>query len=176
MLHNIPSLPLVRGRSHTLMTALMNALALLLLCSMAACSPEPALESSREIKGTPAARAAAVSKIIIKHSPLPGPLLDANFVEEQTGDGRLGPSDFKSFSVLSVAPADLPAWRAALAPLEAQYTPPAYAAPKQALPWWLPAADFSGLEFHSPKSLTGRVNGGVGIAPDGRIFVYSFTM
>lgn len=176
MLHNIQSLPLVRCRSYTLMTTLMNALALLLLCSMAACSPKPAVESGREISGTPAERVAAVSKIIIKHSPLPGPLLDANFVEEQTGDGRLGPSDFKSLSVLSVAPADLPAWRAALAPLEAQYTPPAYAAPKQALPWWLPAADFSGLEFHSPKSLTGRVNGWVGIAPDGRIYVYSFTM
>ena len=49
-------------------------------------------------------------------------------------------------------------------------------APKKAESWWLPAADFGGLEFFSPKDLTGRVNGWIGIAPDGRIFIHSFTM
>ena len=151
-------------------------LALFLICSMAACSPKRPAESSHEITGTQTARVAAVTKIVTTHSQLPSPLLDANFVEERTGDGNLGPSDFRSFAVLSVAPADLPAWRTALTPLEAHNIPPAYAALKHTLPWWLPAADFSGLEFHSPKSLTGRPNGWVGIAPNGKIFVYSFTL
>jgi hypothetical protein len=42
---------------------------------------------------------------------------------------------------------------------------------KQAQPWWVTPNDFGALEFYSPKSLTGRNNGWVGIAPDGRIFV-----
>jgi len=155
----------------------MKIPALLLLCSLAACTPKRAAESSREITGTQAERIAAVSKLVTSHSPLPGPLLDANFVEEQSGDGRLGPSDFTSFCALSVAQADLPAWRAAMAPLEAQDSPPMYAAPKRPVSWWLPAAEFPRLELHSPKSLTGRANGWVGIDRDhGRIYIWSFTM
>lgn len=144
--------------------------------SLFACGPRKAAESSSQVDGTKEERIARVTGIVAHTSPLPGPLLDARFVQEQTGDGRLGPSEFKSFCVLTVAPADLPAWKAALAPLEAQNTPPAHVSPKQAVPWWLDASDFEGLEFRSANSLSGRVNGWAGIAPDGRIFVHSFTM
>jgi hypothetical protein len=154
----------------------LKSLILFYACSLAACSPKKPAESSNMVEGTKAERIAEVSRIIARSSPPPGPLLDAYFIEEQTGDGRLGPSDFKSFCVLKVAPADLPAWKAALAPLEAHNMPPAYVSPKNAAPWWLTATEFANLEFRSSKSLTGRVNGWVGIAPDGRIFVYSFTM
>lgn len=154
----------------------MKSLILLSVCSLAACSPRKPAESTQEAGGTKAERIALVSRIVTRNSPLPSALTDARFIEEKTGDGRLGPSDFKSFSVLTVAPADLPAWKAALAPLEAHNTPPAIVSPKQACPWWVDATDFAGLEFRSAKSLSGRVNGWVGIAPDGRIFVYSFTM
>ena len=163
---------LFRRRSPTL----MKTLALLLLCSMGACSPKRPAESSREISGTQAERIAAVSKLVSKLAPMPSPLLDAHFVEQQTGDGRLGPSDFAAFYALTVAPADLAAWRSALRPIEAQNTPPKYVAPKQPLPWWLTHDGFLGLTFYSPESLTGRSNGWVGIAPDGKIFVYAFTM
>lgn len=93
--------------------------------------------------------------------PLPSALLDAHFLEEQTGDGRLGPSDFAAFYALTVAPADLPAWRAAL---------------PQPQPWWVGEDALDSLEFYSPKLLTGSSNGWVGLAPDGRIFVYVFTL
>ena len=63
-----------------------------------------------------------------------------------------------------------------LAPLEPENTPPEYVAPNQPLPWWLTHDDFLRLTFFSPKSLTGRFNGWVGVAPDGKIFVYSFTL
>jgi hypothetical protein len=148
----------------------------LLAFSILSCSPKKAAESSKVVEGTKAERIARVGKIISPNLAPPGPLLDANFVEEQMGDGNLGPSDFKSFCVLKVAPADLPAWKAVLAPLEAQNNPPTYVSPKQACPWWLSSADFAGLEFRSPKSLSGRLNGWCGIASDGRIFVFSFTM
>jgi hypothetical protein len=154
----------------------MRTLTLLLLCSMTACGPKRPAETSREISGTQAERVASVSSLISKRAPLPSPILDAHFAEEQTGDGQLGPSDFTAFYALSVAPADLAAWRSALPTIEAQNTPPKYITPKQPLPWWLTQNDFLGLTFYSPKSLTGRSNGWVGIAPDGRIFAYAFTM
>jgi len=152
------------------------SLALFCACSVIACSPRKAAESTHELLGTQAERIAAVTKMITRNSPLPSSLIDANFIEEQTGDGKLGPSDLASFCALNVAPADFPAWKAAQAPLEAKNMPAKYVAPKKTQSWWLPAGDFAGLEFYSPKSLTGRYNGWVGIAPDGRIFLYSFTM
>ena len=154
----------------------MKTFALLLLYSMAACTPKRPAESSREITGTQAERVATVTQLASKLAPLPSPLLDANFAEQQIGDGRLGPSDFTAFYALTVAPIDLAAWRSALPPLQAPNTPAEYATPKQPFPWWLTHDDFLRLEFYSPKSLTGRSNGWVGIAPDGKIFVYAFTM
>jgi hypothetical protein len=158
----------------------MKALALLFLCTMAACGPKP-VESSPKSAGTPAERVAAISKLLSKSAPLPSPLLDAHFIEEQTGDGRLGPSDFKAFYAVTVAPADLPAWRAALSKSKTwnHYSNDEQIkreAPKKAPSWWVSGADLGGLEYYSPHSLTGRANGWVGIAPDGRIFVYAFTM
>ena len=129
-----------------------------------------------------AARVATITKQLGKAGKLPGPLLDAHFVEEQTGDGILGPSDFAAFYALTVSPADLPAWRAELSKAAGGWnrfsndSDIKRAAPKQAQPWWVNPADLSKLEFYSPKSLTGRSNGWVGIAPDGRIFIYAFTM
>lgn len=148
---------------------------IILNCFMVACGNQ-ASNGTHEVTGTQVERVAAVSKIMIRNAPLPSLLQDANFVEEQTGDGQLGPSDLKSFGALSVAPADLQAWRAVLVPLEEQNIHPQYAAPKVPNTWWLSAVDFSRLEFYSQKLLTGRINGWVGIAPDGRIFMYSFTM
>ena len=92
-----------------MLAARMKTLVLLILCGMTACSKKPA-ESSHEIEGTKAERIAAISKLLSKTVPLPSPLLDAHFVEEQIGDGRLGPSDFKTFCGLTVSTADLPAW------------------------------------------------------------------
>ena len=154
----------------------MKTLVLLLLCSMAACTPKRPAESLHEITGTQAERVAAVTRLIVQHTPLPSPLLDASFIEQQTGDGMLGPSDFAAYYALTVTPADLAAWRSALRPIEAQDTPPKHIAPKLPLPWWVTPGDFPRLEFYNPKLLTGRSNGWVGIAPEGKIFVYAFTM
>jgi hypothetical protein len=154
-----------------------SVIGILLACSMTACEYKgPPRVSTQEVAGTKAERVAEVSKLISRTAPLPSPILDAHFVEEQTGEGRIGPSAFASFCAITVAPEDLAAWRSSLQPLEAQNTPPKLVDPKQAQPWWVTPSDFSTLEFHSPKSLTVRYNGWVGIAPDGRIFVYSFTM
>ncbi len=75
-------------------------------------------------------RVGKISKIVSKTAPPPSPIIDAHFVEEQIGDGRIGPSDFTSFCVLTVGPDYLAAWRSALHPIESQNTPPKLVDPK----------------------------------------------
>lgn len=158
----------------------MRILALLLLFTMAACSAKPP-ESSYIMNGTTPERVASISKLLSKTAPLPSSLLNAHFLEEQTGDGRVGPSDYAAFYALTVDPANLPAWRARLSKSRtwnhfSNDEDIKRAAPKKAQPWWVSEEDIGALEFYSPDSLTGRANGWVGIAPDGRIFVYAFSM
>jgi hypothetical protein len=153
-----------------------SVIGILLAFSVTACDSGGPRVSTYDLGGSKAERVAKVSKIIGRTAPPPSPIIDAHFLEEQTGDGRFGPSDFASYCALTVAPDDLAAWRSALQPIESQNTPPKLVDPKQAQLWWVTPNDFSTLEFYSPKSLTGRYNGWAGIAPDGRIFVYSFTM
>ncbi len=122
------------------------------------------------------ARVETITKQLSRHGKLPGALLDARFVEDKVGDGVLGPADFSAFYALSVSAADIPLWRAALAASPVVNGPAAYAAPKAPAAWWASRDQFSKLELFGPKSLTGRFNGWVGLAPDGRIFIYAFTM
>ncbi len=152
-----------------------------LAAALVACDSKNARTATPGTEGSVTERVADVTRLLGRTAPLPTPLRDAHFVEEQSGDGRLGPSDSAAFYALTVAPADLPAWRAALAKSttwnhfsnDAQIR---LAAPKKPQPWWVSAADAGRLEFFSPHPLTGRANGWVGIAPDGRIFIHTFTL
>jgi hypothetical protein len=153
----------------------MKSITVLLLCFLAACSPDRPAESTYETVGTQAERVAEVSKLISKSTRLPSPLLDAHFIQQKIGDGRLGPSDYSTFYALRIAPADLAAWRSALEPIEAQNKPILFASPREPRAWWLTQDEFHDLTFYSPVRLTGRLHGWVGVAPDGRIFAYGFT-
>ena len=164
-----------------LQNLLVGTVGILMACSITACGEKNAQVASQETGGSQAERVAEITKMLGRSAPLPGPLLDAQFVEEKTGDGRLGPSDFKSFYALTVAPSDLPAWKAALSKSQAANSfsnddEIKRAAPKKAQAWWVSGADLGKLEFFSPHSLTGNANGWAGISPDGRIYVHVFTM
>ncbi len=174
ILRIIPNLRL--GRS-----TLAGASGIVFAFSMTACGQKNARIATHEVDGSQAQRVTEITKMLSRSAPLPGPLLDAHFVEEKTGDGRLGPSDFKSFYALTVAVADLPAWKAALSKSKPANTfsndaEIKRAAPAKAEPWWVNSADVGTLEFHSPQSLTGNANGWVGIAADGKIYIHVFTM
>jgi hypothetical protein len=165
-----------RSLRHRLLAGSIGAL---LACSITAFGKEP----TQEVGGTQTERVAVIKQLLTKSAALPGPLVDARCVQETTGDGGFvpGPSDIKKFYALKVAPADLPAWRAALAKSKPANTfsnddEIKRAAPKKAKPWWVSAADLPKLEYFSPHSLTGNANGWVGIAPDGRIFIHVFTL
>jgi hypothetical protein len=121
-------------------------------------------------------RVANITTQLSRGGKLPGLLLDANFLEEKIGDGVLGPSDFFAFYALTVPVADIPAWQAALATSPVVNGPAKYAAPKSSVSWWLSEEEFGKLELFGPKPLTDRFNGWLAISPDGRIYIYSFTM
>lgn len=160
---------------------LATASVALLVFPLAACGKRNVRASTVEAVGSQAERVAAITKQLGKSAPLPSTILDARFLEEKTGDGGLGPSDYKSFYALKIAPSDLPAWKTALSKSKTwnQFSNDdeiRRAAPSKAQSWWVSAEDVGKLEFFSPHSLTGSANGWVGIAPDGRIFIHVFTM
>jgi hypothetical protein len=167
---------------HRLVTAVLaGAMGLSVTLSMTACGRKHAQESVNEAEGSQMERVARITKMLSRSAPLPGPLLDAHFVEEKTGDGQLGPSDFKAFYALTVAAADLPAWKAALSKSKPVNTfsndaEIKHAAPAKGEPRWVNEVDLGKLEFYSPQSLTGNANGWVGIAADGKIYIHVFTM
>ena len=145
------------------------------LSALAACSRSSAPKTSvHEVTGKSSERVTAVSAIITKHKAPPTAILDAQFVEEQTGDGGLGPSDFRAFYFVQVAPQDVAQWTQILTPLAATAE---YDAPAQLRNWWIARDTFASLQFYKPDTLTGRVHGWIGVSQQsGRIYIFTFTM
>lgn len=144
------------------------------LFMLIACSGGNAPKTSvREVTGSRIERVAAVSAIITKYKAPPTAILDAHFVEEQIGDGVLGPSDFRAFYLINVAPKDVSHWTKVFAPLgeTAEYDAPAQTN------WWIARDTFGSLQFYKPDILTGRVNGWIGVSQQtGNIYIFTFTM
>ncbi|EDX86421.1 hypothetical protein S7335_4125 [Synechococcus sp. PCC 7335] len=131
-----------------------------------------------EIEGDRTERIASVSAIIGEHTAPPTAILDANFLQQQLGDGNFGPSDYWAFYSIEVAPKDIAQWTQLLTPLT---TTPNYNAPDQApaqpVDWWIASDDFTALQFYEPSVLSGRAHGWVGVsAQTGHIYIFTFTM
>jgi hypothetical protein len=130
--------------------------------------------SVHEVTGTSAERVAGVSAIMVKHKAPPTAILDAHFLEEQTGDDVLGPADFQAFCFIEVAPQDVSQWMQVLTPLGAT---PEYGAPAQPRDWWITRDTFASLQFYKPDILTGRIHGWIGFSQQtGRIYIFTYTM
>jgi hypothetical protein len=142
--------------------------------ALTACSRKsPPRDPVYEITGDRTKRVASVSVIIARQQPPPTAILDAHLVEEQLGDGEMGPSDFRTFCVLEVAPLDVPPWTQLLTPIAARVE---YAAPAEPRDWWIARDAFASLQFYEPDPLTGRLYGWIGVSPQtGRIYIFSFT-
>ena len=144
------------------------------LLALTACSRNNAPKTSLyEVTGSSSERMAAVSAIITRHKTPPTAILDAQFLEEQYGDGFMGPSDFRSFYCIEVAPQDVVCWTALLTPLSGVAE---YAAPAQPREWWIARDGFDSLQFYMPNGLTGRSYGWIGVSPQtGRIYIFTYT-
>jgi hypothetical protein len=164
-----------KSRRSTTPQAMLRLATFVFLFTLAACSRSSAPKTSlHEVTGSSAERVAAVSAIITKHKAPPTAILDARFLEEQTGDGSLGPSDFRAFYFVEVAPQDVARWTDVLTPLAGTAE---YDAPGQPRDWWIARDAFASLRFYSPHSLTGKANGWIGVSRQtGRIYVFTFTM
>jgi hypothetical protein len=145
------------------------------LFAIAGCIQTSALKSSTyEVTGSSTERVDGVLAIITKHQTPPTVLLDAHFVEEQAGDDALGPSDFRAFYFIRVAPQDIARWMQIFQPLGATAE---YNAPAQPRDWWISRDTFTSLRFYQPDVLTGKVHGWIGVSQQtGHIYIFSFTM
>jgi hypothetical protein len=147
------------------------------LCfGLLACNPIFSNPSSKESAIPTTQRIVELSKLVGKQTALPSPIKDSHCIEEQVGDGYLGPSDFFTFCVISVALSDIPAWREKLSPLQPHNYPAHYAVPRKTVSWWPTETEFKTFEFFEPALIAGRSNGWTGISPQtGKIYVYGFT-
>lgn len=145
------------------------------LFALAGCRTSSTPDSSvYEVTDSHTERVAVVSAIIAKHVAIPTAILDAYFVEEQIGDGELGPSDYRAFYAVEVAPQEISQWTQLLTPLDMR---PQYVAPAQLRDWWVPRDTFTSLQFYQPDLLTGRIHGWIGISQQtGRMYIFTFTM
>lgn len=137
--------------------------------------------SEQEISGDVASRVDRVSSAIAKRRALPTPILDAHFVEERMGDGELGPSDFRDFYHIEVAPQDVGQWTQILTPItdtSGDNAPkPRYEKPKSYRDWWISPHDFGSLEFYEQDTLGGRDQGWIGVSRQkGQIYIFAYTM
>jgi hypothetical protein len=107
--------------------------------------------------------------------PVPGEILDAEYLSIQIGDGCLGPSDFQLFLRLSVPPAETEQWLKGLGqPFNHSDN---YAEPTPSQSWWLSKSQYEKSKLYETRSLFGRHNGWLCIDKDkGFIYVYTFTM
>lgn len=142
-----------------------------------ACQPGVSTRSApinvSEIEGSKSERIQAVTQLLVTQEPLPSPLQNAYFLEEQIGDNQLGPSDYVSFSMVEIKLDDLSAWRSKLLPLKVR---PDYVSPKTPPDWWVNTADYSSLELFKLRPYTQRIHGWIGINPKtGKIYIYTFT-
>jgi hypothetical protein len=149
------------------------------LIALTACIPSNESKvktSTYEIKGTTAERVARVSAIIAKHKAVPTAILDANFFEEQLGDGVLGPSDFRSFYYIKVAPKDVKQWTQMLTPLTTNASYTALGKSCKNCNWWVSRNTSNALKFYQSITLTGHPQGWIGVSPQsGSIYIFSFT-
>jgi hypothetical protein len=137
-------------------------------------NPTPPPPPIIAVTGDRPARIATVSATISKVRALPSAILDAQAVEEKIGDGDLGPSDWRSFSVVVVAHQDVDKWRKLLIPIA---TKPTYTQPNRRDDWWIDRVNFDSLQFYEPVTLTNRNNGWIGISSKtGQIYLFTFTM
>lgn len=119
-------------------------------------------------------RVFSIAELLKKRVSIPGEILDASYIEEQKGNGRIGPSDFFFFAKLTVARKDFNTWKS-IAGKEINHWD--YLAPIATLTWWPTKAEANELEMYSPEIFFGRSNGWIGFSDDGQsIYALTFTM
>lgn len=149
---------------------------ILLYFTLIACNLNTTTELSKQSLAKFSVRTVDVSHLIDKTSLKRLNPKNSMCLEEQMGDGYLGPSDYATFCVLTATPKAIAAFRQALSPLHLPHDSTQYAAPRKAVDWWLSEPEFKQLELFKPSLLTYRTNGWTGLSPQtGKVYIFGFT-
>ena len=150
-----------------------KCLLLLAVLATTSCGKKTPASTSFEVTGNVTQRIAAVVKLLSKKTQPPGTILDANFLEEKTGDGELGPSDYSDYFALTVPVDSISKWKTLLKPLPQK---PNYTKPTSPITWWISAEDFTSLEFYQHSPLFNRGFGWVGISTNSnKVYIHTET-
>jgi hypothetical protein len=149
---------------------------LLFYFTLIACNLNTSTEVSRQSPAQFSVSNVDVDRFITSQNLTRLKLKNARCIQEQIGDGNLGPSDFRTFCVLTVASKDIAALRETLSPLNLPDDAAQYGEPRKAVPWWLSEAEFKTLELFKPGLLAYRANGWTGVSSKtGKIYLFGFT-
>jgi hypothetical protein len=169
----------IRPRDRRLHSPMSRALLIsaALLCTLfGGCFDDKPEETIFELVGSKDVRIEAATRILLrKNESLPSALQNAYLLEIKTGDGRIGPSDFRTFCSFEVEPSEVELWVEFLGdPIE---TPLLVERPGLDRFWWPEREVLAEFTFYPGKSLSGRFNSWAAIdSKAGRIHVYSFTL
>ena len=147
-------------------------LALTLLMGLASCE-----EHSHKDEPTTTAPQAEISASagagrIAKRMNAPAGLVVGDHVEERLGDGKLGPSDLRSFTYMKFLPDAIRSWTPSA---ERLAEGPPYVRPRS-MTSWVNKTAFSNLEFYRASPLLGARAGWIGVSRStGEIYVFTFT-
>jgi hypothetical protein len=149
---------------------------ILLYFTLIACNLNTTTELSKPSLAKFSVRTVEVSRLIDKSNLKRLNPTDSKCLEEQMGDGYLGPSDYSTFCVLTATPKTIATFRQTLSPLHLPDDSAQYAAPRKAVNWWLSELEFKQLELFRPGLFTYRTNGWTGLSPQtGKVYIFGFT-
>ena len=115
-----------------------------------------------------------IKQLVAQQSKLPSDIVDANYIEFQQGDGKLGPSDFSFYLRITVKKGNTKKWVDGLAkPFNNSIE---YSKIPDGQSWWLNKIEFTGLQLYETKTFFNRYNGWMCIdEKNGYVYVYTFT-
>lgn len=120
-------------------------------------------------------RIAVMNKIIVPLAEVPSKILDAQYIETQIGDGRIGPSDFLFYALIKVPIEDAKKWSQGLKEPYNGVTD--FSSPAGDKKWWLTEEKFKNFKLYETKTYFGRFNGWMAIDDaNGRIYVHTYTL
>ena len=128
----------------------------------------PAAHRVAEIEGSRPDRIHALSRLMTAgaRERLIATVLDASILEEQFGDGEMGPSDFRHLGFVKVLPPDIARWATAPGRLAES---PGWVEPPMEVSWWISKADFQDLRFFESRMVFGQ-NGWIAVSPKGLLY------
>jgi hypothetical protein len=144
--------------------------------ALSGCELDLPIHDTKPAKPAISERVVPISRLIDAKNSLLPKIKSSRCIEEQVGDGYLGPSDFSIFCVLSVDPKDIDTFRHTFSKSKNPDDLASYVSPRKAVDWWITKSDFERLEFFEPGLLSTQRNGWTAISlKSSKVYAFSFT-